>query len=98
MAREQHLKRFDIGNDPELLRLVQEVRSSNEPRILQSENEDVAIVRPLKLPSRRRSPRGKPFSKDDPIWNLAGVGASGLGDVSENKHKYLADTYADLHE
>jgi hypothetical protein len=36
---------------------------------------------------------------DDPIWNLVGMGSStGPGDISENKHKYLAEAYADLHE
>lgn len=91
MAKE--LKRIDISNVPELLQLVEQLRKSNEPLLLRQENQDVAIVRPLKRPSRPRIPRGKPFTKDDPLWNLAGAGASGLGDVSENKHKYLAEAY-----
>jgi hypothetical protein len=36
---------------------------------------------------------------DDPLWDLVGIGHSGgPGDVSENKHKYLADAYTDTHE
>jgi hypothetical protein len=29
----------------------------------------------------------------DPLWNLVGIGHSGLGDVSANKHQYLAEGY-----
>jgi len=33
-------------------------------------------------------------SKDDPLWNIVGIGRSdGPGDVSENKYKYLAEAY-----
>ena len=42
---------------------------------------------------RRPSPRGKTFTKDDPLMSLVGIGRSGLSDVSENKHKYLAEAY-----
>jgi hypothetical protein len=44
---------------------------------------------------------GKPFTFDDPLWNIVGMadsGPEGPTDVSRNKHKYLADAYADLHE
>jgi hypothetical protein len=45
MARE--LKPIDISASPEILRIVEEVRASNEPRVLQREHVDVAILRPL---------------------------------------------------
>ena len=93
MARE--LKRIDISNVPELLRIVEEVRSSEEPRVLRRDSEDLAILSPMKRP-RRPAARGKPFTKTDSLWNLVGIGHSGLGDVSETKHKYLADAY--LHQ
>ena len=85
-------KRIDISSIPELLSLVQEVRRTNEPRILQEESEDVAMLTPLK-PAAKRSVRGKPTSADDPLWKLVGIGHSGKGDISENKHKYLAEAY-----
>ncbi|MBI2864091.1 MAG: hypothetical protein HYX94_05965 [Chloroflexi bacterium] len=97
MARGQPLKRIDINNAPDLLSLVDEVRSTNEPRILRKENEDVAIVRPMRRPSHRRLARGQPFTKDDSIWNLMGTGRSGVSDVSENKYKYLSEEYLDTH-
>lgn len=93
MAKE--LKRIDISNVPELLRIVEEVRKTEEPQVLRRDSEDLAILTPMKRP-RRRAVRGKPFTKDDSLWNLVGIGHSGLGDVSENKHKYLGDAY--LHQ
>ncbi len=39
------------------------------------------------------------MTKDDPFQKLIGIGHSKEPtDVSENKHKYLADAYADNHE
>lgn len=43
---------------------------------------------------RIQGPRGRPTSADDPLWRLVGIADSaGPGDVSENKHRYLADAY-----
>ena len=90
MAKE--LKRIDIGSIPELLKLAQEVRTTNESAVLQQESEDVALLSPIKPVSKRRV-RGKPTTADDPLWNLVGIGHSGRGDISANKHTYLADAY-----
>ena len=90
MAKEP--KRIDISRIPELLNLAQEVRSTNEPRILQQESEDLAMLTPIK-PVAKRSVRGQPTSADDPLWKLIGIGHSGKGDISENKHQYLAEAY-----
>ncbi|MBI2907733.1 MAG: hypothetical protein HYX92_08775 [Chloroflexi bacterium] len=51
MARD--LKRIDSGNVLELLRLVEEVRESDEPRVLGRDSEDLAILTPVKPPERR---------------------------------------------
>ncbi|MGH2458706.1 MAG: hypothetical protein ACRDIY_07550 [Chloroflexota bacterium] len=97
MARE--VKYIDISDNPDLLRIVEEVRSSREPRVLRQGNQDVAIVRPVKRLAKRRIPEGRPASAEDPLWKLVGIGVSeGPGDVSTNKHRYLADAYADRHE
>ena len=42
--------------------------------------------------------RAKVFTKEDALWRLVGIGRSGKADVSENKQKYLAQAYADLHQ
>jgi hypothetical protein len=90
MAKEP--RHIDISSIPELQKLVHEVRQTNEPAILQQEREDVAKLTPLKSAAKKRG-RSKPTSADDPLWRLVGIGHSGKGDVSENKHTYLAEAY-----
>jgi hypothetical protein len=90
MAKEP--KRIDISRIPELLHLAHEVRRTNAPAVLQQEREDLAMLTPIKPVAKRRI-RGKPTSADDPLWKLVGIGHSGKGDVSTNKHQYLADAY-----
>ena len=90
MAKEP--KHIDISRIPELLRLVHEVRQTNEPSILREASEDVAMLTPLKAKAKR-SARGKPVTADDPLWKLIGIGHSGKSDISANKHKYLAEAY-----
>ncbi|MCL5947249.1 MAG: hypothetical protein M1298_04450 [Chloroflexi bacterium] len=93
------LKHIDITNRPELLQIVEEATSANESVAFDRENKIVAVLRPVKPSIEKRIPQGRPTSADDPLWKLIGIGASeGSGDVSENKHKYLAEAYADLHE
>ena len=44
---------------------------------------------------------GRPFTFDSPLWEIVGMadsGPDGPTDVSSNKHKYLANAYADLHD
>jgi excisionase family DNA binding protein len=43
---------------------------------------------------------GEPTSEDDPLWDIVGMidDPDGPTDVSSNKHKYLAEAYADTHE
>ena len=90
MAKE--LKRIDISSIPELVKLAKEVQTTNKPAILRQEGEDVAMLTPIKPVAKRRV-RGKPTTADDPLWKLIGIGHSGKGDVSANKHKYLAEAY-----
>jgi hypothetical protein len=93
MARE--LTPIDISAMPDLLRIAEEVRDTNQPRLLRRAGEDVAMVTPVKRRSTRA--RGKPTSADDPLWNIVGIADGpddGVTDVSENKHRYLAEAYA----
>jgi len=79
MAKE--LKRIDIGHVPELLRIVDEVRATNEPRVLRRDSEDVAILLPAK-PARRRAGRTK--TKADHEAFLASAGSwKGLVEAEE---------------
>lgn len=37
---------------------------------------------------------GQPFTMDDPLWNMFGIGESDdPTEVAENKHEYLAEAY-----
>jgi hypothetical protein len=90
MAKEP--RHIDISSIPELQKIAQEVRQTNEPSILRQESEDVAMLTPLK-PGAKKRVRSKPTTADDPLWQLVGIGHSATGDVSANKHQYLAEAY-----
>jgi hypothetical protein len=68
----KELKRIDISDNPEILRIVEEVRASNEPRVLRRNREDVAIVLPAKRARTRRSARGKTTADYDAFRAAAG--------------------------
>lgn len=58
----EHSKSIDISDVPEILRLAEEVRRADEPRVLQKDGEDLAVVIPL---SRARKPQfRKPTEAD----------------------------------
>lgn len=94
MARE--LRPIDISNQPEVLRIAEEVRATQEPRVLRRNREDLAIVTPIRR-ARSSPSRAKPLRRDDSLFNIVGIAASEEGeptDVSSNKHRYLAEAYA----
>ena len=91
MAKEP--KRIDISRMPELLTLAQEVRSTNEPRILQQDSEDLVLLSPVR-PKKRSPTKAQPVTSDDALFRLIGIGKSGIpGGVSGKKHEYLARAY-----
>ena len=91
MARE--LKRIDITDVPDLLRIAEEVRTTQEPRVLRRDSEDVAILVPVQ-PARRRGARARPVTREDALFRLVGLGRSGIpGGVSAKKHEYLGRAY-----
>jgi hypothetical protein len=90
MAKEP--KHIDISSIPELLKLVHEVRQTNEPTILREEREDVALLSPV--PAKNQKAKGKAVTSDDALFRLIGIGKSGIpGGVSGKKHEYLARAY-----
>ena len=60
-------------------------------------NTAAQLLKPKMSKPRKKIPaihRGKPFTINDPLRTIVGLGKSGgLADVSENKDKYLADAY-----
>lgn len=54
------------------------------------------VVRRKKLLGRESTSFGRPFTFDDPLWNIVGMAGHRPGaptDVSSNKHKYLAEAH-----
>ena len=90
----------DVTNAPELRRLAEEVQASKKPRVLSRDNEDLVIVQPVapKRADGKTAKRGRGLTREDSLWNIAGIGHSGLHDVAIDHDKYLADAYADTHE
>ena len=88
---------IDISDLPDLLSLAEEVRTSRKPCLLKNGEQEVAVlapVDPVTVAPKRRRRRGKPLSKDDPLFRIVGMfHLEGPTDVSENKHKYLAEAY-----
>lgn len=91
MAKE--LKPLDVTDSPELLRLAEEIKRTQEPRVLVREAEELVEVRPV-ASRRKRSLKGRPVTERDPLFRLIGIGRSGIpGGVSGKKHEYLARAY-----
>ncbi|MBI4321168.1 MAG: hypothetical protein HY675_21975 [Chloroflexi bacterium] len=96
MAKE--LKHLDITSKPELLQVVEEVQSGDEPLVLSKGGDDVAILRPVKR-STKRVRRGKVLTTEDPLFSLVGIGQSSVpGGVSGKKHAYLLQAYRKQHK
>ena len=83
-------KRVDITAYPELLRLVEEVRESNEPRMLTRDHEIVAILMPAG-PSRRRAKR-RPGGKTEADYEAFLSAFGGWKDVDTDR--LIEDIYA----
>jgi hypothetical protein len=81
LAMAEHLKPIDISDDPALLRLVDEVRAANGPRVLRRDGEDLAVVMPLPHPMKRR--RGRTLSKED--YDAFRSSAGGWKDIDTDK-------------
>jgi hypothetical protein len=78
---------------PDALRIAEEVRETNEPRVLRRDSLELAVVVPVRH-LRAASPRGKVLTEKDALTELVGTASSGgPGDVSENKLKYLSQDH-----
>ena len=86
MARERIP--VDISNDPELIRLTEEARARRASLVFQIGSEDVAILTPTHSESRRTG--NKSVTEDDALFQLVGIGRSGIpGGVSGKKHEAI---------
>jgi hypothetical protein len=58
------LSAIEISRIPELVRIVEEVRKTNKPRILSKRKKPVAILRPLNDSGKRRDWRKEKADRD----------------------------------
>ena len=72
---------LDVTDLPELARAAEEVRASNQPRVLRRGMDEIAVLMPLR---KRRAKRG--FSREDYEAFLASAGSwKGIVDVEQFK-------------
>lgn len=89
---------MDVTHIPDLLRLTEEVRETQTPRVLTPGDDEIAVLSPV-VQSGTRTRRARSIPRTDSLFGIVGLANSeGPGDVSENVDKYLAEAmYAELH-
>jgi hypothetical protein len=92
---------IDINDWPETAReAAEEVHRTKRPRLIKRGDQEIAVLSPVaaatEKPRRSRARGTKPNAW---LSGLVGIATStdGVTDVSRNKHKYLADAYANTH-
>ena len=86
MTRE--LTSIDISHVPDLLRIVEEVADSGKPRLLRRDNEDVAILMPIKSATL---PRLRPRKKTEADYEAFLSSAGTWSDVDVDE--FLRENY-----
>lgn len=80
---------IDISHLPELAQLAEDVQRTRTPRLLRRGDEDVAVLTPTP-PTRPRRRTARPVTEDDALFQLIGIGRSGIpGGISGKKHEAL---------
>ena len=94
---------IDVSNNPDLLRLAENVQRSREPILLVSQDQPLAEVRPARSQRQKASKSvstraTRAARANEWLLRLIDIGADAVSadaatDVSTNKHKYLAEAY-----
>ena len=84
-----HVTPIDISNNPELMRLAEEVARTKKPRELMRDRETVAILMPATTKQTPRKKRTKTKADYEAFRSAAG----GWNDVDTDQ--LMADIYAD---
>ena len=88
----EEVESTDISQQPEILRLAEDVARSGLARVLRRNGDVLAVLRPAPAKQRRTA---KPRTSSNPnAWleGLIGIGQSdGPTDVSADIHRYVAD-------
>lgn len=87
---ERALKKVEINRNTDIVALAEEVQRTNEGRVLQRGDEDVAVL----MPVQEDADAYKTFTQHDPLFSIIGMASSGEPhNISEDKYTYLADAY-----
>lgn len=85
---QREVKHIDISNVPELMRIVEEMLASRQPRILSRDDEDVAVLMPVASPPEPTVQQEKTGADYEAFLSAAGSW-NGLIDPD----KLIADIY-----
>ena len=85
---QREVKHIDISNVPELMRIVEEMLATRQPRILSRDDEDVAVLMPVASASERQMQQEKTEADYEAFLSAAGSW-NGLIDPDE----LIADIY-----
>lgn len=80
----------ELHSITDLVKIAEEVQKTGEPCILKRDEEEIAQIAPVK-PAKKKRLRGKPITKDDPIYKLLGTMPSDEPTDASRKHEYLAE-------
>lgn len=90
----EELRSVDVSDRPDVLRLAREVAETVVGRVLRTAEGELAMLVPVRKPRKRARRKTGLITRDDPLFRLIGIGASGIeGGVSERKHEFLAEAY-----
>ena len=83
---------IDIALMPDLARLVEDVCSSGQVRVLRRANEDVALLTPLSGPAPPVNAEEAANTQNDSLWDIVGFGESDeLEDVATHRGHLLTN-------
>jgi hypothetical protein len=74
----KELTPIDIDNIPELVRIAEQVHETGEARVLRRDNEDLAVLRPVRPKTNRHRLRRVPTKAD---WEAFRASAGGWSDL-----------------
>ena len=66
------LKSIDISDIPELVRIAEEVRDTNEPRVLRRDGEEIAVLVPVRPARKRTTKRARTEADYEAFRSAAG--------------------------
>ena len=81
---QKHHTPIDISNMPELVRLVEELKTTNTPRLLKKDSKDVALLIPVDSAAKSKRKAGKTQADFEAFKSSAG-GWKGLVDTEKLK-------------